>query len=233
MYNFSHGVTDHDNSLPAIIMVQSSCHRSQCTTVFLSVVSPSLSCLHKAKFIYICLYLLFTFFTAFAVLSNCVRQKKRNTLIPNMSGMSRHSSKILGKIVGIISPTHRLLAWPCKQWHTYLFITLKNVILNVLWTWLAISMDCNYQSFRFRLSAISIYRWRCLAAAKKDDNSTCILQPSLPLSMSSWLWMPFGVLKWWYSTTYELNAFMLSTVLVHKTVQTCTRINDQHVSVVQ
>jgi hypothetical protein len=31
----------------------------------------------------------------------------------------------------------------------------------------------------------------------------------------------------------ELNAFMLSTVLVHKTVQTCTRINDQRMSVVR
>ncbi len=83
--------------------------------VFLGVVSPSLSCLHKAKFMYICLYLLFTFSTAFAVLSNCVCQKKRNTSILNMSCMSSHPSKILVKIVEIISPTHRLLAQPCEQ----------------------------------------------------------------------------------------------------------------------
>ena len=154
MYNFSLSVTDHDNFLPAVIILQSPCHRSQCTsthlatedvhrrhylrprtvvpstsnvapttstvptdtrtvspptTVFLGVLSPSLSCLHKAKYIYICLYLLFTFSTAFAIRSNCVCQIKRNTSIPNMSGMSRHPSKILIKIVGIISPSHRLL----------------------------------------------------------------------------------------------------------------------------
>jgi hypothetical protein len=59
---------------------------------------------------YICLYLLFKFSKAFAVLSNCVRQKKRHTSIPNMSCMSCNPIEILVKIVGIISPTHRLLA---------------------------------------------------------------------------------------------------------------------------
>ncbi len=32
MYNFSCSVTDHDDFLPAIIMVQSPCHSSQCTS---------------------------------------------------------------------------------------------------------------------------------------------------------------------------------------------------------
>ena len=32
MYNFSRSVTDHDDFLPAVIMVQSPCYSSQCTS---------------------------------------------------------------------------------------------------------------------------------------------------------------------------------------------------------
>jgi hypothetical protein len=59
-------------------------------------------------------------------------------------------------------------------------MTLKNghlhVIVKALQMWLAISMDCSYQSFCFSLLAISMYRWRWLDAAKKDDDSPWILQ---------------------------------------------------------
>ena len=76
------------------------CDFATTTTVFLGVVSPSLSCLHRAKFMYIYSYLLFKSSTAFVVLSKFVKDIKTNKFIYDMIGESCSTKR------RYLGPTH-------------------------------------------------------------------------------------------------------------------------------